>query len=470
MKKILVCDLDGTLIKTDMLFESVFLLIKSNPLYILILPFWLIKGKQILKIEINKRVEITPNLLPFNQDVIEFIKNRKNSYEKVVLVSASNIEIVKKIGNFLNIFDEIYGSDENTNLKGIHKKNFLDTKYGKNNYSYIGDSNADIVIWKSSDEKYIVNNSNSKKISQIKFDEIIGEKSLSTLKLIFKEIRVYQWVKNLLIFIPALMAHITDIYVYKELFYSFFSFSLLASSVYVLNDLLDLNADREHPRKRKRPFASGNLSLLYGFILLPILIISSFSISIIYLPNNFTIVLLLYYIITNLYSFKLKRIEVIDIITLGVLYTIRIIAGGASINVEITPWLLAFSMFLFISLALLKRYTELLSMIQENKQIAKGRAYSVDDIDIVRSFGTSSSYLAILVFALYVNSDQVKLLYSQPIYMWLVAVLLLYWITRIWFLAHRGKMTDDPIVFTGKDITSWLIGLIIGIIVIISKV
>jgi len=256
----------------------------------------------------------------------------------------------------------------------------------------------------------------------------------------------------------------------KNYFIVFFSFSLLASSVYVLNDLLDLNADREHPRKRKRPFASGNLSLLYGFILLPILIISSFSISIIYLPNNFTIVLLLYYIITNLYSFKLKRIEVIDIITLGVLYTIRIIAGGASINVEITPWLLAFSMFLFISLALLKRYTELLSMIQENKQIAKGRAYSVDDIDIVRSFGTSSSYLAILVFALYVNSDQVKLLYSQPIYMWLVAVLLLYWITRIWFLAHRGKMTDDPIVFTGKDITSWLIGLIIGIIVIISKV
>lgn len=470
MKKILVCDLDGTLIKTDMLFESVFLLIKSNPLYILILPFWLIKGKQILKNEINKRVEITPNLLPFNQDVIEFIKNRKNSYEKVVLVSASNIEIVKKIGNYLNIFDEIHGSDNNTNLKGINKKNFLDLKYGENNYSYIGDSKADIVIWKSSNEKFIVNNSNSKKISQIKFDEIIGEKSLSTLKLIFKEIRVYQWVKNLLIFIPALMAHITDIYIYKELFYSFFSFSLLASSVYVLNDLLDLNADREHPRKRKRPFASGNLSLLYGFILLPILIISSFSISIIYLPNNFTIVLLLYYIITNLYSFKLKRIEVIDIITLGVLYTIRIIAGGASINVEITPWLLAFSMFLFISLALLKRYTELLSMIQENKQIAKGRAYSVDDIDIVRSFGTSSSYLAILVFALYVNSDQVKLLYSQPIYMWLVAVLLLYWITRIWFLAHRGKMTDDPIVFTGKDITSWLIGLIIGIIVIISKV
>lgn len=469
MNKVLVCDLDGTLIKTDMLLESVFILLKNNPIYLLIIPFWLVKGRQILKSEIEKRISLNPENLPYNYDVIKFLKDNKEKFNQTVLVSASNENIVKKISDYLKLFSESYGSNDKINLKSKNKSKFLDEKYGQNNWSYIGDSKADIEVWNKSNESYIVNNNNSRSIKSVKFNEVIGEKSKSTIKLIVKEIRVYQWVKNLLLFIPALMAHQTSSSLYIEIIFAFLAFSVLASSVYVLNDLLDLDADRLHPRKKNRPFASGNLSLAYGFLLLPVLILLSFSISILYLPLEFTLTLFVYYLITNLYSFKLKRIEIVDIITLGVLYTIRIIAGGFAVDIEITPWLLAFSMFLFVSLALLKRYTELLSMIKENKTKASGRAYYIEDIDIIRTFGTAASYLAILVFALYVNSDQVKLLYNKPIFMWVIAILLLYWITRLWLLAHRGKMTDDPIVFTGKDFTSWIIGLLIGAIVIFAK-
>lgn len=470
MSKIIVCDLDGTLIKSDMLLESVFILIKKNPIYIILLPFWLLKGKAQLKNEINKRIDFNPELLPYNQDVIDFLNKKKSEGNKIILATASNQNIATKISNYLGIFDETYGSTSELNLKSKNKRDFLNEKYGKNQYSYVGDSSADLKVWEDSKDAYVMNNgiSEKNKISNLK--EVIGEKSKSTLKLIIKEIRVYQWVKNLLLFIPALMAHKTDLDFYYTILIAFISFSLLASSVYVLNDLLDLDADRQHPRKKNRPFASGNLSLLYGFILLPILITISFALAIIYLPYEFVLTLLVYYLITNLYSFKLKRIELIDIITLASLYTIRIISGGLAVDVPISPWLLAFSMFLFLSLALLKRYTELLSMIKENKVKATGRGYHVEDIDMIRSFGTSSAYIAILVYALYAYSDQVQVLYNKPILMWLVAVLLLYWITRIWFLAHRGKMTDDPIVFTGKDPNSWIVGLIIGILMLWAKV
>ena len=352
----------------------------------------------------------------------------------------------------------------------MNKRKFLDEKYGIRNYSYIGDSKADIEIWNHSNEKFIVNNSLSKRLKSIKFDTIIGNNTKSKLKLIIKEIRVYQWVKNLLIFIPALMAHITNFEIYLNLFYSFISFSLIASSVYVLNDLLDLEADRKHPRKKNRPFASGDLSLLYGFALLPFLIVSSLIIAITLLPISYLFVLFFYYVLTSLYSFKLKRIVIVDILTLALLYTIRIVAGGEAVDVEVTPWALAFSMFLFLSLALLKRYTELHSLKEIDELKASGRGYHVDDIEIVRSFGTSSAFISILVFALYVNSEQIRLLYNKPNLMWIVAILLLFWIMRIWFLANRGKMTDDPIVFTGKDKISWTIGGIISLIVIYAKI
>ena len=470
MSNIIVCDLDGTLIKTDMLFESVFLLIKKNPIYILLLPFWIIKGKAFLKSEIDKIIKINPQALPYNKDVIDFLNKEKNKGSKIVLATASNQNIANNIADYLGIFDEVYGSSKDFNLKAKKKRDFLNEKYGKQNYSYIGDSSADIPVWEDAKYAYVINNglANKHKINNLKAE--IGENPKSTLKLVIKEIRVYQWVKNFLLFIPALMAHKTNLDIYFTLLISFIAFSLLASSVYVLNDLLDLDSDRQHPRKKNRPFASGNLSLLYGFILLPILIVISFGLSLLYLPYEFTLTLLIYYVITNFYSFKLKRLELLDIITLGSLYTIRIISGGFAVDVPISPWLLAFSMFMFISLALLKRYTELLTMLKENKLTASGRGYHVEDIDIIRSFGTASAYLSILVYALYAYSEQVQALYNKPIIMWVVAVLLLYWITRIWFLAHRGQMTDDPIVFTGKDYVSWIIGLLIGILVLWAKI
>jgi len=349
LSNIIVCDLDGTLIKSDMLLESVFILIKKNPIYIFLLPLWLLKGKAQLKDEINKRVEFNPETLPYNQDVIDFLNIKKSEGNKIILATASNQNIATKISDYLGIFDESYGSTSELNLKSKNKRDFLNEKFGKHQYSYVGDSSADLIVWEDSQYAYVMNNGLSEKNNISNLKEVIGEKSKSTLKLIIKEIRVYQWVKNLLLFIPALMAHKTNLDFYFTISIAFLSFSLLASSVYVLNDLLDLDADRQHPRKKNRPFASGNLSLLYGFVLLPILIIISFALAIMFLPFEFILTLLVYYVITNLYSFKLKRMELIDIITLASLYTIRIISGGYAVDVPISPWMLAFSMFLFLS-------------------------------------------------------------------------------------------------------------------------
>jgi 4-hydroxybenzoate polyprenyltransferase len=247
---------------------------------------------------------------------------------------------------------------------------------------------------------------------------------------------------------------------------SFFAFSFTSSSVYVLNDLLDLESDRTHPNKRNRPFASGALSLKFGFLLAPILLAFGLIISISIIPINFLFVLFCYILLTSAYSFKLKRIAMVDIIVLAGLYTSRLIAGAEAANVIVSPWLLAFSMFLFLSLAIVKRYTELLIMQQNNKAATKGRGYLVSDAPLLVAMGTASGYISILIFALYINSADVVLLYKHPFVLWLVAPLLLFWISRIWLIAHRGKMHDDPIVFTGRDPASYVIGFIIAILVI----
>ena len=465
-KKIPLCvDLDGTLIATDILYESALLLIKKNFLFIFLLPIWLMKGRLHLKHKLFEYVCPNPEFLPYRQEVIKYIEEEKFKGRKIILVTATLQQIAEKIAEYMFIFDDIIGSDNEVNLVGKAKKERLISIYGEGNFDYIGDSSKDIYIWQSSRNAIVVNPSKEIKNSINNIEKtFVYEVSIP--KLIVKEIRVYQWIKNLLIFFPILLAHSTIIGDYIKLIYAFFAFSFIASAVYVLNDLMDLESDRAHPRKRNRPFASGKLPILFSFILIPGLFFGSLLISFLALPIEFIIVLFIYFTITTAYSFLLKKIYVMDIITLAVLYTIRLVAGAVTAEIPISPWFLSFSVFIFFSLAVLKRYTELLTLKELNKKQTSGRDYFVDDIQLLNSLGTSSGLISVLIFALYLNSPEVTQLYNNPIILYSIIPFLMYWVTRIWFKAHRGQMHDDPIVFTGKDPASYIIFFIIALIIV----
>ena len=468
----LCVDLDGTLIASDTLLESVLIAIKVKPLILLLLPFWVLGGKYYFKNKIKEIALPDPAALPYRQDFLEYLRQEKEKGRDIVLATATVSEIADSVASHLGIFTKTLGSGNGTNLRSSNKLAALEKEFGKKGFDYAGDSSADLKVWAGSRKAVIVGASKSVTAKARKTAEIDKEFKYpkNTFKLLIKQIRVYQWVKNILLFLPLLMAHhISDTGTDLKAIYAFLAFSFTASFVYVTNDLFDLESDRHHPRKRFRPVASGDLSIKTALVITPVLLLAGFGISFALLPMNFTIMLFSYFILTTAYSVKIKRVYIMDMVVLAGLYTMRLIAGALAVDVSMSYWLLAFSMFFFLNLAVAKRYTELRVMIENNKTKSKGRGYIIEDVDILRSIGPSFGYLSVLVFILYVNSAEIKVLYDRPEMLWPVAICVLYWITRIWFLAHRGKMTDDPIVFTVKDPVSYILGFIVLILAIGAK-
>lgn len=465
----LCVDLDGTLIAADALSESIMNLLRKNLFMIFLLPIWLIKGKAYLKEQVVNRTIPNPEDLPFREDFIDYLRLQKSKGRKLVLITASHQKIADKIGDHLKIFDKMVGSNIDLNVRGRFKQKYLTDLYGKNKFDYAGDSKQDLHVWQSARRAILVHpltgvTSRAKKIVEI---EKIFPRDKAGLKTYLKQIRIYQWIKNILIFLPLLMAHkISEPLLMFDALIAFLSFSFTASFVYVMNDLVDLPSDRKHPRKRFRPLASGKIPIVYGVAIAPVLLFVGIALSVIFLSNEFLYILLAYLIITSLYSFVFKKIYILDIIILSILYTIRLIAGAWAVDVPLSQWLMEFSVFFFLSLAINKRYTELFMIQQKNKTEATGRGYSVGDIDLMRVIGPVAGYMSVLVFVLYLHSEEIAALYKRPEILWLVAVCLLYWITRIWFITTRGKMHDDPIIFTGKDPVSYIIGLIVALLVI----
>lgn len=472
IQKLPLCvDLDGTLIKSDAIFESLLQLLKSNPLYFFVIPFWLLKGRPHLKDEIDKRIDFRVENLPYNEELIEYMEAEKSKGRKIYLATASHISIANKIAEHLGIFDGVFATQNGYNLKSENKASVLNEEFGQKGYVYAGNSTADYKVWESSESAIVVNN--KKLFIRNVTSKYNVEKSflneVNFIKLIIKEIRVYQWVKNLLLFLPILLAHsLSNLVAFSDVVIGFFAFGFSASFVYVLNDLLDLESDRNHPRKRKRPLASGNLPIQIGIFLVPILLIIGLGLSFL-LNDRFQMILCTYIILTTAYSFSLKKIPMLDIIILAALFTSRIVAGAFSANVYLSMWILAFSMFFFMNLAVLKRYAELLVMKKNNKSEAKGRGYTVEDMGLLLSIGPSAGFLSVLIFVLYLNSSQAMELYSKTYLLWLISPIFLYWIARIWHLCVRGQMTDDPIVFTVKDRASYIIGILIFIIVFLAS-
>lgn len=454
--KIIAVDLDGTLTLTDTLHEAVLLLVRRNPFILFLLPIWLVRGMAFFKFKVAKNTVLDVSTLPYNLPFVSWLKEQRASGKKIVLCTAANEQIAHNISKHFDFFDDVIASDEYTNLKGANKRKALEDKYGEQGYDYAGNSSADVEVWAGA-SKAIVVNANARvlaKATQVAtVSETFPSKGLS-LSNWLRAFRLYQWPKNLLIFAPLLTAHqFGNLQSLTTLILAFMSFSLCASSVYVTNDLLDLESDRRHPRKKNRPFASAKLPISLGAVAASLLIGSSITLGVI-VGQDFLIVLLLYLLLTAAYSLVLKRLILVDCLTLATLYTVRIIAGAGAVSVELSFWLLAFSVFVFFSLALVKRYAELKVMMREGKSSIHGRGYLVSDAPLLQTFGVSSGYISALIISLYIRSEDVIFLYTQPLAIWLILPILLFWVSWIWLKARRGEMHDDPIVFAFKDKTS----------------
>jgi 4-hydroxybenzoate polyprenyltransferase len=455
----LCIDLDGTLVRSDLLVESFFSLLAHNFPVALKVPFWLFRGKAHLKAEVARRAHLDVAALPYNERLLSYLREQRAAGRPLVLATASPEKLARQVADHLGLFDEVIATRGDLNLKGAHKAEALVGRFGERGFDYAGNEHADLAVWRHSRRAIVVDpdpgvSRAARAAAEI---ETVIENERAGLRDYLKALRLHQWSKNVLVFVPLIAAHRAgEIPLLLQAVFAFLAFGLCASSVYLLNDLLDLPADRAHPRKRARPFAAGTIPILHGVALIPLLLLASAGLTLL-LPPLFAATLALYYLSTLAYSLSLKRLVLVDVLLLAGLYTVRVLAGAAAVVVTPSFWLLAFSIFLFLSLALAKRHAELKVLLKQGTEKSRGRGYHAADIDALMSLGSAAGYMAVLVLALYINSPTVRDLYHRPEVIWLLCPLLLYWISRVWLGAHRGKLHDDPVVFAFKDHVSRLV-------------
>lgn len=467
----LCVDMDGTLLRTDTLHESLLAMVRQDPWALFQLPLWLLRGKAAFKQEVAQRGKLDPALLPVHGDFLTWLREQKRGGRELILVTAADAKIAESVAEHYEIFDRVLASEGEANLSGERKRERLVQIFGENGYDYAGNESADLAVWRSAREAIVVSG-NSRLVRRAGTEGAVGKvftASKPARGAWLRALRVHQWVKNLLVFLPLLLAHkATSLPTVFEALWAFLAFSLCASSVYIINDLLDLSADRVHPRKRNRPFASGELQARHGVVMAGALLLAAFGAAALLLPWRFLAVLAFYYLCTVAYSFHLKRLVLVDVMILAALYTLRIIAGSAATGIMPSFWLLAFSMSIFLSLGIIKRYTEMLQVKNSGESRAAARGYQADDLPLLRNLGIGAAYGSVLVLALYINSPQSRM-YAQPYWLWLLCPLLLYWISRAWLLTHRGQMHDDPIVFALRDRASLVVAaLVVGAVVLAS--
>jgi len=462
----LCVDLDGTLIRTDLLWESLRCLLKAKPWYLFLLPLWLYRGRAYLKRRIAEKCDLDVSILPYRQPVIDYINQCKSAGRLVILATASDIQLADKIQQHLHLFDDVIASDGCINLKGAHKAALLQRRFGSKGYDYAGDSRSDLPVWAAAHAAIVVSDKPSLVARVQKITHVAKTLPGNTLnaRVIYKTLRVHQWTKNLLLFIPILASHnLQNPHFLMRGLFAFLAFSLTASGVYIANDLFDLESDRQHRTKRERPFAAGTLSLPVGLALavgIPCLgLLIGWTCG-----RDFLLLLAGYYVLSFIYSGYIKQVVVLDVIVLACFYVFRIIAGGMATSIGCSVWLLTFAMFFFFSLAMVKRHSELKEKLLSSGGRIAGRGYMPSDIDLIAMFGVGSALCSILVLVLYVKSSEVALLYHTPALLLFLGPLLLYWITRVWILAHRGEMPQDPVSFAIRDRASYLVGMLAGVI------
>lgn len=462
----LAVDLDGTLIRSDMMWESLARLLREKPLTALAVPLWLLRGRAYLKQQLAANVQVDPTSLPYHQEFLAWLGEQKRVGRKLVLATASDLKMAEPVAQHIGLFDEVLASDGATNLRDRAKCDALTKKFGDRGFAYAGNSSVDLDVWRGAKEAVVVNARNGLRERAAQLTQVgpTFSNSGSLLVALIQALRPHQWAKNLIVFVPLVTAHRLDFWPLLAALGAFFALCCCASGGYLLNDFLDLDADRHHPTKRHRPFASGRLPLQVGLFFAPTLLLVGGVVAWMLTPY-FAALLAAYLLATSLYSWQLKRVVLLDVFVLAGLYTLRLIAGHTVTGIAYSAWLLVFSMFIFLSLALLKRFPELQELRRQNQDAAPGRGYTANDLELVATLGLVSGSLAVLVQALYVNSDQVVRLYRHPTLLLLACPLFLFWISRIWFVAHRGQMHTDPVVFVLKDWASYLVGALTLLVV-----
>lgn len=458
----LVVDLDGTLLKTDLLIESILALVKQHPWQILALPVWLCKGKARFKREIARRASLDVDRLPYRKELLDYLRAQRARGRSIVLATASDAQLARQVAEHLQLFDSVMASDGAVNFSGEEKRKRLIFEFGEKGFDYAGNGRPDVAVWRSARKAIAVNCKPRvlRALEAVAEPEIFFPESAPGLGAYWKALRPQQWSKNLLVLVPVFAAHrFFDVDLLAKALLAFVAFCCCASGGYLFNDLFDLAADRRHPRKRFRPFAAGELPLSYALKMVPALAVFGCILGALVSPL-FLAMLIGYLLLTLAYSLFIKKIVLLDVLVLAGLYTLRVVAGSAAVLIWPSQWLLAFSIFLFLSLALVKRYGELVVMRSVEGDGAHARSYELSDAEILAAKGTASGYLAVLVLALYLTSATARALYTRLEFLWLLCPLLLYWIGRIWLMAHRGLIHDDPIHFATTDRTSRILVLL----------
>ena len=481
--KVPLCvDLDGTLVKTDTLIDSVLALVRQNPRAILQIPGWLAQGKAAFKQHVTSSVSLDVSGLPYNHPLLEFLLHQHASGREIYLATAADRTLAELIARHYPIFSGVLASDGSHNLSGDNKLAAFRARFG-DQFSYIGNASPDIPILTACIEPMVANPTNSL-MSGLRHAHVVPahifRDQQPAHKAWLKAIRLHQWAKNTLIFLPFLLAHGWNtphaLGSAIGVVLAFFAFGLCASATYLVNDLLDIEADRRHHSKRSRPFAAGNLSAFAGIAVICLFLVLSASLAIalpyisahfgapVGAPHSFVTWLVVYAITTTAYSLALKRVVLVDVIVLAGLYTVRIFAGGAAGDADVSKWLGGFSVFFFLSLAFVKRFAELESLRLRDKAPTNGRGYLLDDIEQLRAFGTSSGIASVVVLLIYISNLDTRL-YHNPGRLWLLLPVMLLWISQLWLLAARGELNEDPVVYAITDKRSLLMGALVAAVV-----
>ncbi len=458
----LAVDLDGTLVRSDLLAESYLSFVRRHPLRLLAPFFWLRQGRAAMKSRLASEARVEVDTLPYDPGVLALIDEARATRRPVVLATASDSGLAQQVADHLGRFDRVLASDGQRNLKADHKAALLTDTFGEHQFDYVGNSRADLPVWRSAANAYVANPDPGvlRATAHLQPVPVLVGSPPALAGPLWRSLRPHQWLKNILVFVPLAAAHqVLEPGLLWQGLLAFICFCLCASGVYVLNDLIDLPSDRRHPDKKHRPLASGSLPIWLGALLGPACVTASLVLAILALPPAFSLALAGYLVLTSTYTLWLKRLRILDVLTLALLYTLRVVAGAFATGLEATDWMLGFALLIFLSLALVKRYAELAEARERGDQgRSPGRGYRPRDLPRIAAFGTGAGYLAVVVLALYQHDPATLHLYRHPQWLWLASLLLLFWISRCWVVTRRGDMHEDPVVFAARDPLSLVTG------------
>ena len=477
----LCVDLDGTLVKSDTLVDSVLVIARQKPRELLRIPGWIVQGKASFKRHVTAAVALDVEHLPYNHALLEWLRVEAGAGREIYLATAADGALAERVAAYLGIFRGVLASDGETNLAGGNKLAAFRARFG-DEFCYIGNAKPDAVLLAACVSPMVANPDRALRGAMKRAGTVpvtSFEARTPVIKSWLRAVRLHQWAKNVLIFVPLLLAHAWNAATLTGAGVAFFSFGMCASATYIINDLLDIEADRRHPRKRKRPFAAGDLSAISGVLMVVVLMAVALALAIalpqifanmqggydLTQPYKFLEWLGIYTMTTLTYSLYLKRTLLWDVFVLSGLYTVRILAGSAATDVAVSAWLAGFSVFFFLSLAFVKRFSELEALRERGVAVTNGRGYLVSDLEQLRALGTGAMYAAVVVLTLYINNPDNTRLYQHIARLWLVVPVMLLWLSRVWMLASRGEMHDDPVVFAITDKRSLLLGVLMAAVV-----